>query len=456
MSDHDVLILGGGSGLTAAYHAEADGLDVAVVEPGPLGGTCVNRGCIPTKTLIESADLAREVQRSAAFDVDAGDPDVDVSALLARMREMRAANVSHSDDWLENSEQITLYREKARFVDDRTVELSDSGEKLAASHVFVATGARPLIPPIDGIDDVDVLTNRTILDDLEDAPDSLTIVGGGYIGLEFGHFFSAVGTDVTIVEGGDRLAEPEDSEIGHRLTDAVSAYTDVHLTTYATRLTEKSDQVVVEGEDRADGSTIEVSADEVLVATGRRPNTGELNLAATGVETTDRGWIDVDETFQTTNPFVYAYGDVIGRGMFKHTSSFEGEAAYRNSQGGHVTVDYDANPHAIFTEPKVAGVGMTEDEAQQAARDVEVAKAGYPTVAKGNIVQAEDGFAKAVVDPTTREILGFHAIGPQAPTLVHEVVVAMTAGDGSIDNITDAIHVHPTLSELVHTLFTRF
>jgi dihydrolipoamide dehydrogenase len=455
MPHHDALVLGGGSGLTAVYHAEADGKDVGLVEPGPLGGTCINRGCIPTKTLVESADLAREIQRSAAFDVEAGEPDVDVAALMDRMRSMRADNVAHSDDWIENSDQITLYRERARFVGDRTVELVDDGEQLAADHVFVATGARPLVPPIEGIGDVDILTNRTILDDLDDAPESLAIVGGGYVGLEFGHFFSAVGTDVTIVDGGDRLAKPEDSEIGQRLTEAVQDYADVHLGTRATRLAEKDRGVLVVG-DTAAGDEIEIHADEVLVAAGRRPNTEELNLEATDVETTERGWIDVDEAFQTTNPHVYAYGDVIGRGMFKHTSSFEGEAAYRNSQGGHVTVEYDQNPHAIFTQPKVAGVGMTEDEAQQAARDVEVAKASYSTVAKGNIVQAEDGFAKAVVDPTTREILGFHAIGPQAPTLVHEVVVAMTAGDGSIDNITDAIHVHPTLSELVHTLFTRF
>jgi dihydrolipoamide dehydrogenase len=451
--DHDLLVLGGGSGLTAAYHAEADGKDVGLVEPGPLGGTCVNRGCIPTKTLIESADLARAIDDAEAFDVHVDEVTVDVPVLLERMRSMREDNVAGSDGWIEDSDHITLYRDRARFVDDRTVELADSGETLAASHVFVATGARPSIPPIEGIEEVDVLTNRKILDELEDAPDELAIVGGGYVGLEFAHFFASVGTEVTIIDPNPRLASPEDSEIGQRLTDAVQEYATVHLESRATRVAEMGPSVLVVA-DAPDGE-VEIHADEVLVATGRRPNTEELNLEATDVARTERGWIDVDETFQTTNPFVYAYGDVIGRGMFKHTSSFEGEAAYRNSQGAHRTVDYDANPHAIFTKPKVAGVGMTEDEAQQAARDVEVAKAPYTAAAKGSIVQAEDGFAKAVVDPTTREILGFHAVGPQAPALVHEVVVAMNAG-GDVDNITGAIHVHPTLSELVHTLFARF
>jgi len=447
--DHDVVILGGGSGLTAAYHAEADGLDVAVVEPGPLGGTCVNRGCIPTKTLVRPADLVREVQR--AGDVDVHLPtdhvDADLPAALERMRSMREDNVAGSDGWIENSEQITLYRDRARFVDDTAVELADAGTELQADTVFVTTGARPLVPPVDGLDEVEFLTNRTILDEMTTQPGSLAIVGGGYIGLEFAHVFSAFGTEVTIFDGNDQLAMPEDPHVRERLTEKVGEYADLHLGAFVDRVAPEGGKVRVEAEEA-------VVADEVLVAAGRRPNTEDLGLEAAGVETTERGWIEADATFQTSNPDVYAYGDVIGRGMFKHTSSFEGEAAYRNSRGADETVRYEANPHALFTHPKVAGVGVTEDEVPDDV-DARVETAGYRETARGVIEQAEDAFAKAIVDQDTREILGFHAIGPQAPALVHEVVVAMTAGEGTVDNVTDAIHVHPTLSELVHTLFTR-
>jgi len=446
--DHDVLVLGGGSGLTAAYHAEADGKDIGLVEPGPLGGTCVNRGCIPTKTLVETADLARTIDHADAFDVhlDADAVDVDFPALIDRMRSMREANVQQSDDWIENSDRITLYRDRATFVDDRTVELDDDGETLAADTVFVTTGARPLVPPIDGIDAVDYHTNRTVLDEMQTQPGSLAIVGGGYVGLELGHVFASLGTDVSIVHSSPHVADPEDPDVRETLTDAVDGWADLHLGTRVERVREDGPEVVVGG----DG--IELRADELLLATGRTPNTDALNLEATDVATTERGWIDADPSFRTSNPNVFAYGDVIGRGMFKHTSSFEGEAAYRNSQGEHRTVDYDANPHAVFTNPKAAGVGLTEDDVDETAI---VETAPYSATAKGAIVQADDAFAKAIVDEDTRQILGFHAVGPQAPTLVHEVVVAMRAGDGTVDTVTDAIHVHPTLSELVHTLFDR-
>lgn len=452
---HDVLILGGGSGLTAAYHAEADGLDVGIVEPGPLGGTCVNRGCIPTKTLIETANVATTIQNADAFNVhlDQDAVDVDFRSLMRRMRSMRKDNVANSDAWVTNSDALTLYRDRARFVDDRTVELDEGGIRLEGDTAFITTGARPLVPPIDGLEEVPYLTNRTILNDLEQQPDELIIVGGGYIGLEFAYFFSALGTDVTILEGNKTLAKPEDRDIAEALTEHVREYATVHLDTFATRVEQTPDGVRVEGE--RDGETLQATGDDVLLAAGRRPNTEELNLEVTGVETTERGWIDVDERLQTDNPDVYAYGDVIGQGMFKHTSSYEGELAYLNSQGAAKTVTYEANPHAVFTRPRVAGVGLTEEQANATQRETHVATIGYEGAAKGQIVQAEDAFMKAIVDVDTREILGFHVLGPEADTLVHEVVVAMTAGDGTVENVTNAIHVHPTLSELVHTLFAN-
>ncbi len=451
----DVLIIGGGSGLTAAYHAEADGLDVAVVEPGPLGGTCVNRGCIPTKTLIESAKTMRTIQNAEAFNIHGATKDttVDFPGIMQRMRSMRKNNVAHSDEWIQDSDAVTLYRDYARFTGERTVELEDAGTTISAETVFITTGARPLIPPIDGLDEVPYLTNRTIINDLNAQPTELVIIGGGYIGLEFAHFFASLGTEVTIFEGNPTVATPEDDDIRQALTEKIQNYATVHLDTFASRVEQTSKGIRVEG---GDDGTVEATAGKLLVAAGRRPNTEDMGLETAGIETTERGFIKADDTFQTTVEGVYAYGDVIGRGMFKHASSFEGEIAYKNSQGANETLDYDKNPHAVFTHPPVAGVGLTERDARETGRSIRVETSGYEHVAKGSIVQAKDAFAKAIIDEDTREILGFHVIGPQAPALVHEVVVAMTAGDGTVENITDAIHVHPTLSELVHTLFNRF
>lgn len=450
MQEYDALVVGGGSGLTAAYYAEAAGKDVAVVEEGPLGGTCVNRGCIPTKTLVQTAEVVETVRRAGDFGVDATLEAVDDGAVFDRMRSMREQNVAETDRWIEGSNHIALHRDRGRFVEEKTVEVG--GERLRGEKVFVCTGARPLIPPIDGVDEVDVHTNRTVLDDMKRVPRSIVIVGGGYIGLEFAHFFEALGTDVTVVDSSTHLTR-EDQAVRELVTERVREYVDLRAPARATALEDHPDGVAVTV-DPEDGDPTTVEADEVMIAAGRRPNTDDLGLGETGVETDDRGFVPVDEHLRTSHPDVYAYGDVIGRAMFKHTSSFEGEVAWRHSQGEDATMDYTANPHAIFTRPPVGAVGLTEEEAREAGHDVETATVGYEDAAKGAIVQGE-GFAKAVADGTTGEILGFHMVGPEAPDLIHEVVVAMTVGPGTVGSVVDSIHVHPTLPEIVHTAFAR-
>ncbi len=449
----DVIVIGGGSGLTATYWAEAAEKSVALIEPGPLGGTCVNRGCIPTKTLIQSAEVANTIREAAAFGLhlDQGSVQVDFPAIMERMKSMREENVSHSDAWVDGSEQITRFSERARFVDKKTVEVGD--KTLTADVIFVCTGARPLIPPVDGLDDVPYWTNREILYDVTEQPDHLAVLGGGYIGLEFGHFFASLGTEVTIIEAEECLLR-EDRDVRSAVTQKVAEYATLHNGARAQRVEQDGDEIVIEA-DR-NGDAFEVRADALLVATGRRPNTEELNLEATGVETNERGWIVVDDHLATTAQGIYAYGDVIGQGMFKHTSSFEGQVAWENSQGAEEVMDYAHNPHAVFTNPQVGSVGLTEDAAEEAGLSFRTHKLGYDSTAKGEIVRAgEETFAKVIVEEETDRILGFHMVGPQAADLIHEVVVAMGCGEGTVENVTSAIHVHPTLSELVHTLFTQ-
>ncbi len=455
MEHYDAVVLGGGSGLTATWYAERDGKTVAVVEPGPLGGTCVNRGCIPTKTLLRSADIMRTLQGASEFGihVDPDDVTVDFPAIFERMRRMREENVSHSDAWVDGSDAITRYRDRARFVDERTVELTD-GTQLRGETIFVATGAHPFIPPVDGLEDVPYLTNRNLLDDLSTQPEHIVILGGGYIGLEFAHFFASVGSEVTVVESNACLLR-EDKDVRSLVTEEVAGYTNLLNGARATHAREEEGEVVLTVTMKETGEELEVRGDTLLVATGRRPTTEDLDLDAANVDLDERGFIAVDDALRTSNPHVYAYGDVIGQGMFKHTSSFEGEVAWRASQGEDATMSYRTNPHAIFTHPQVGSVGLNEEDAREQDHDVEVMRSEYEDVAKGEILGSPPGFAKLVYDATTERILGFHLVGPHAAMLIHEVVVAMNAGDGTVDNVADSIHVHPTMPELVQQVFQR-
>lgn len=453
----DVLVLGGGSGLTAAYYAEQDGKSVALVDerPGALGGTCVNRGCIPSKGLIQAAEVLKTIREAGRFGIHLPQDQVrvDFKALTDQVRERRSKGAEGTRGWVDSS--FTPFYGHARFVAERTVEVQteDGPRRVSGGKVFIATGARPAVPPIPGLKDIPYHTNETIFD-IEEQPGSIVILGGGYIGVEFGHFFSTLGTDTTVIESLSCLLR-EDDDVRSVFTKNFQAKENVTLLngTRAVQAIQEDGRVgfLVRKKDSDDEPT-RVLADAVLVAVGRVPNTDRLDLDAAGVETDERGWIRVDDHLRTTHPDVYAYGDVIGQGMFKHTSSKEGLVAYRNSQGGDRVMDYTANPHAIFSDPQIGSVGLTEAEAREQGLDVTVVKKDYDGVMKGQIVGSPPGLAKLLVEKGTDRILGFHLVGPHAADLVHEVVVAMENGLPA-QAVRDAIHIHPTMPELIHTVF---
>lgn len=447
----DVVVLGGGSALTAAYYARQDGKSVALVtdRPEAMGGTCVNFGCIPTKTLIQSADAMETIRNAESFGLylDHSSVGVDFGKIMRDMREARAENAGGPRQWVEKS--MTPIYSHVRFVDDKLLETSD-GRRLTGEKIFIATGARPAVPPIEGLEDSGFWTNEDVLE-LTEQPRSLIIIGGGYIGAELGYFFSSLGTTVTMINGSPRLLS-EDEEVGDLFTREFSRQVNLLVGRAVSVETGSSGKtVVVKGQNEDDRTT--VTAEQILLAAGRQPNTDELALEATGVDCDQAGFVKVDEHLRTSHPDIYAYGDVIGRGMFKHTSSYEGELAYRNSQGGNETVSYRANPHAVFSNPKIGAVGLTEQECRQQGLDYEVIRKDYADVAKGKIIGAPAGFAKLLIERGTDRILGFHMVGPQAPDLVHEVVVAMNEGVGKAQLVRNAIHIHPTLSELIDTVF---
>ncbi|MCG1002926.1 MULTISPECIES: dihydrolipoyl dehydrogenase [Halobacterium] len=464
MDEFDFLVVGSGSGLDVANVAANQGQSVAVVERGPLGGTCLNRGCIPSKLLLYHADVLETVERAGEFDIDAEVNGVDFAGIVEQVNEEVSDDAASIRRGLRSSNQHTLYEGEARFVADHEVEISggeDDGARIRADTVLIAAGTRPAIPPIDGIEDTDYLTSTEALQ-LEAPPDHLVVVGGGYIAAELGHFFEAFGSDVTVVGRRPRLLPEADEEVADAFTERFAERADVYTGYEATSVTESGGDVTLEareyeyGDDAGvveDGDTISVTGDELLVAAGRTPNTDTLNLDATGIETDDRGFVVTDDYLETDTEDVWALGDVVGEYLLKHSANHEAQAVARNIFGRDAEpVDYSAMPFAVFASPEVAGVGATEAELRDAGREYATNTYDFADTARGDAMHA-DGFVKVLVD-LDGEILGCHIIGPEASTLIQEVVTAMKAGSGTVRDIRESVHVHPALPEVVQRAFS--
>jgi len=464
MEEFDFLVIGSGSGLEVANVAANQGQSVAVVEKGPLGGTCLNRGCIPSKHLLYHADVLETIERAGEFHIDAEVNGVEFAEMVRQVNEEVQADAESIRSGLSSSEQHELFAGAGRFVDDRTVEISggeDDGTRLRADTVLIAAGTRPSIPPIDGIESVDYLTSTEALT-LEERPDHLVIVGGGYIAAELGHFFGTFGTDVTIIGRRPNLLPEADEEVAESFTDRYADRFTVHTGHSATAVSQENGSVTLEarpyeyGEGRGiveDADPVTVTGDELLVAAGRVPNTDTLNLEATGVETDDRGFVATDEYLETDVEGIWALGDIVGEYLLKHSANHEALAVARNIFGSEPEpVDYTAMPFAVFASPEVAGVGAREEALRAEGREYATNTYRYEDTARGGAMRAE-GFVKVIVD-LEGTILGCHIVGPDAATLIQEVVVAMKAGSGTVRDIRESVHIHPALPEVVQRAFS--
>lgn len=447
----DMVVIGGGSGLTAAYFGQQDKKRIALVDrrPNALGGTCVNWGCIPTKGLIQAAETMKTIREAGKFGIHLPQEQVrvDFQAVVGPVLERRLKAASGTKGWVEDA--FTPFYGHTRFVDEKTLEMGD-GSRLTGDKIFVASGAHAAIPPVKGLDQVPYWTNEEAIGNRQQ-PKRLVILGGGYVGCEFAHFFATLGTEVTVIQRGDVLPS-EDRDIQELFVKQFAQKVRLLHHHEAKSVRKQGDEIIVEAEGRE--GKLEVSGDQLLVATGRAPNTDGLDLEKTGVEVNDHGFIVVDEHLRTTHPDVYAYGDVIGKGMFKHTSSKEGEVAYQNAYGAKRVMDYTANPHAVFSDPQIGSVGLTQQEAEEQGLKFQVGKSEYADVAKGQIIGSPAGLAKVLVEEKTDRILGFHMAGPNAADLVHEIVVAMENGL-TAQAVRDTIHTHPTMPELIKSVFDQ-
>jgi mycothione reductase len=448
MKKYDVIVIGSGCGAIIADEAVSHGLKVASVDKGPLiGGTCLNWGCIPSKMLIYSADRIVEIEEAGKLGIKAPIQNIDFPAIMERMRASRRHSQRHIREGIRQSKNLDFYEGEGHFVGDHTLEVN--GATLKSEMIFIASGSRPFIPPIKGLEDVAYLTNESVLE-LKEKPDSLIIIGGGYIAVEYGHFLAAMGTRVTILEMADRLVLSEEPEISELLKKQLSRRMKVYTSAQVEEVKKGQDGVIAVTRDSSSGRRRQFAAKNILVAVGRRSNADLLRVSETGVELDNRGFIKVNEYLETSRSNIFAIGDANGQQMFTHMANREAAIVAHNAlHGTKLKVDYEAVPHAVYSHPQIASVGLSEESARK-KYDILVSRTKYFDVAKGEAMMEKEGYAKAIAAKDSEKILGFHIIGPYAPELIQEVVNAMTSG-GNINELNQGIHIHPALSELVPT-----
>jgi mycothione reductase len=450
MKTYDLIVIGGGSGMNVAEFALMHGLKVAVVHREPIGGTCQNFGCVPSKMLIFPADRITEIQEAKKLGIYASVEQIDFSAIMERMRKMRREEQDQELKGIKQVKNFDFYSGEGHFVEDYVLEVN--GENIQGEKFVLCTGARPLVPPIKGIDTIDFLTNESVLD-LKEKPENMIIIGGGYIAAEYGHFFAAMGTKVTILHRQERLIPVEEPEISDLLKQEMEKRMVIQTNIEVTEVKKQKDEYLVIGRDVRTSDEKIFTSKSILVAAGRKSNADTLKVENTGVEVDQRGFIQVNEYLETSKKNIWAFGDVIGKYMFKHVANNEASLVSHNIVHEHkAPMEYHAIPYAVFSHPQIASVGLTEEQARK-RYDVLVGKATYSSVAYGIAMMERNGLAKVIIDRKSGRILGFHIIGPYATILIQEVINAMTFAQGTPESIFRGLHIHPALPELIQVTF---
>ncbi|MGK7653953.1 FAD-containing oxidoreductase [Roseovarius sp. B08] len=446
----DAVIVGSGqAGPPLAARLTAAGMSVALIERKRVGGTCVNAGCTPTKTLVASARTAHVVRRAAEFGIGTTPPQVDMHQVRARMRSVVGASRDGLESWLTGMEGLTLFRGQARFVAPGSVEVD--GEILNAPRIFLNVGARPSRPDIPGMNELPHLTSTTILE-LDRVPKHLVIVGGSYIGLEFAQMYRRFGAEVTVVERAPALIPREDPEVSKAIRGILEAEgIQVRLDADCIKLAPGPEGVCVHI-SCAEGAP-EVHGTDVLLAVGRTPNTDDLGLHAAGLATDARGFMPVNERLETAVSGIWALGDCNGRGAFTHTSWNDYEIVAANLLEGADRKVSDRVPgYALYIDPPLGRAGLTEAQARSAGHKVRTATRPMTRVGRAVEKGETQGLMKAVVDADTGAILGAAILGPGGDEAVHGILDLMTARIPA-DGLVRAVPIHPTVSELLPTLF---
>jgi pyruvate/2-oxoglutarate dehydrogenase complex dihydrolipoamide dehydrogenase (E3) component len=450
MTSYDAIIIGTGqAGPSLARRLADTGMKVAIIERGSVGGTCVNTGCIPTKTLIASAEAAHVARRGAEFGVMIeGTIGVDMKRVKARKDAVVAQSRDGLTSWLESSANCRLYRGHARFTTPREIRVGN--ETLSAERIFINVGGRAAAPPLGGLDQVPYLTNSTMMD-VDFVPPHLVIVGGSYIGLEFAQKYRRFGSALTVIEMAPRLVAREDEDVSTAVA-AILTREGIEI-----RLDAKCLSVAKDGEgiaatvDCARGAPV-IHGTHLLIATGRRPNSDDLGLQAAGIATDSRGYITVDDQLRTNVPGVWALGDCNGKGAFTHTAYNDYEIVAANLLNNDPRRVSDRIPaYALFIDPPLGRAGMTEAEARKTGRRLLLGQRPMTRVGRAVEKGETQGFMKIIVDAETRQILGASVLGPGGDEAIHGVLDIMYA-KAPYTVLQRAVHIHPTVSELIPTM----
>lgn len=450
MRHFDALVIGAGqAGPPLAARLAGTGRTVALVERHLIGGTCVNTGCTPTKTLIASAHAAHMVRRAADYGVVVeGAPEVDLAAAMARKNRILGTSRTNLETWLAGVEGLTVLRGHARLTSARTADIS--GETVSADMIFLNVGGRAVLPDVPGLHTVPVLTNTSILE-IDTLPEHLVIVGGSYVALEFAQMFRRFGSAVTVLERGERLIGREDEETSDAVRDILGGEGIAILTGTDLRSVERSEGGVLLHVEGPAGASV-VTGSHLLMAVGRRPNTDDLGLDAAGVRTDGRGFITVDDRLETSAPGIFALGDCNGRGAFTHTSYNDFEIVAANLlDGGNRRVTDRIPAYALYIDPPLGRVGMTEAEARKDGRKILVGRRPMTRVSRAVEKGEDQGFMKVVVDADSRKILGAAILGVGGDEAVHGILNMMYA-DVPYTTLANAVPIHPTVSELIPTV----
>jgi pyruvate/2-oxoglutarate dehydrogenase complex dihydrolipoamide dehydrogenase (E3) component len=443
----DAIIIGAGqAGPALAARLAGTGARVAVIERKHMGGTCVNNGCMPTKTMVASAYAAWLAREAGRFGVRTGAISIDMEAVRARKDEVVQNARSGVTRWMETTPGITLIRGHARFIGPHEVEVD--GDTLTAERIFINTGARASIPPVPGIEAVPVLTNADVMD-LTDVPGHLLIIGGSYIGLEFAQIFRRLGSEVTVLEQSRTLLPREDADVSEGVTGILQGE-GIRLVAGAAGLELEQEGAMTRARFRdARDEPCSISVDRVLVATGRKPNTDDLGLEAAGVATDPRGFIVVDDHCQTSVAHIWALGEVNGRGAFTHTAYNDFEIVADNLLDGGARKITDRRPcYALFIDPPLGRIGLTEAEARASGRSILVGK--RPMSRVGRAVEGGEtrGFMKVVIDTETDTLLGAAILGYRGDEAVQALLTPLYEKTRTRD-IRGVIGIHPTVAELI-------
>ena len=457
MEEFDLIVIGSGAGTIVASEAAQKGLRVALVDQGPTGGTCLNNGCIPSKMLIYPADVIRSIQDARNIGVHAELHEVDFEKIMSRMHGVVDEARRNLEEALDKAEGLTYMKERAEFVDDYVLKAGK--REITSRKIVIATGARSLVPAIPGLLEAGFLDNVSLLQ-LKELPRSMIIIGGGYIACEFGHFFSALGVDVTIIGRHPLLLKGEDPEAARLVQQRLSLFMRIVTGHEVVSVQRRGELKAVSAKNIEDGRILQFEAEEILLAAGRQPNSDLLHPERSGVKMDRQGWIAVDQFLETSKKGIYALGDALGKHMYRHTANYEAEVVGHNLFHGEgeanvEEADYHAVPYAVFTYPAVAGAGMKEAEAVAKGLNVLIGRAAYMDTAKGMAMGEEGGLIKVVLEEETGKILGATIAGPSAPELAQQVVYLMNTEYQDLMPVIRSQVIHPTLNEVLVRAFSQ-